>query len=426
MQVPVSDSKKSTLLIVFVTIFIDLLGFGIVLPLLPRYGELFQANENQLGLLMASFSAMQFLFAPMWGALSDRVGRRPILLLGLAGSTVSYALFGLASSLTTEQTLVGLSPLTWLFITRIGAGISGATISTAQAVIADSTQARGRGKGMAMIGAAFGIGFTFGPLIGAACIQGNTPLGLPGYVAAGLSGAALLVAWWKLPETRKEGDTGRMSRSWISVGQIARHLGQPKLSVTLLAIFITTFGFALFESTLSLLTERLGYDLRWNFLLYSYVGLVLTLGQGLLVRRLLPSVGEKRMAIAGSALMTFGFVLVGGTGAGWDGLPPASIWLILPVIVIGFSAVTPSLQSMLSLASGSEEQGTVLGTGQSLSSLARIIGPYVGIRMLEYSTARPYYLGALLIGLGGAFIIFIRGPVKTEPETPSISPETGT
>jgi len=150
-------SRKATLLIVFVVVFIDLLGFGIVLPLLPRYGAHFNASRMQLGLLMASFSAMQFLFAPIWGALSDRIGRRPVLMVGLLGSTFAYAMFGVATSLGREGQMLGLGALSWLFITRIAAGIAGATIATAQAVIADSTGAKGRGKGMALIGAAFGI-----------------------------------------------------------------------------------------------------------------------------------------------------------------------------------------------------------------------------------------------------------------------------
>ena len=131
--------RRAGLLIIFVTVFIDLLGFGIVLPLLPRYGKHFEANEWTLGLLMSSFSAMQFLFAPIWGRVSDRVGRRPILILGLAGSTVSYFLFGYATSLGKDGMLLGFGVLTWLFAARIGAGIAGATISTAQAYIADVT-----------------------------------------------------------------------------------------------------------------------------------------------------------------------------------------------------------------------------------------------------------------------------------------------
>ena len=464
-----SPVNKATLLIVFLTVFIDLLGFGIVLPLLPRYAAWFNASKMQLGLLMASFSAMQFLFAPMWGALSDRIGRRPILMLGLCGSTISYGLFGFVSSQGRDAVLFGLSSLTWLFITRIGAGIAGATISTSQAVIADCTGAANRGKGMALIGAAFGIGFTFGPLIGAASVSDgaavalndqqfaivkgwtadadpvtamlfqeelktagsfdsadieaielllSTPLpraelkqrlleppsGLPGYIACALSAFALVLAAMKLQESRKPSEqTPRSSHRAFRPNEVVRHLKTPGLSIILFATFITTFGFAQFESTLSLLTREFGYSSRWNFLLYAYVGLVLSIGQGMLVRRLLPRIGERRMALIGVSLMTVGFVLIGLTGA--KVLPPPSLWFILPIVVVGFSAVTPSLSSLLSQAASSDEQGSVLGTGQSLSSLARILGPYIGIQLLGVSASMPYFLGACLILSGGALIL---------------------
>jgi MFS family permease len=472
-----SSVNKATLLIVFLTVFIDLLGFGIVLPLLPRYAAWFNASKMQLGLLMASFSAMQFLFAPFWGSLSDRIGRRPILMLGLCGSSFSYALFGFVSSQGRDFMWLGLGALPWLFIARIGAGIAGATISTAQAVIADSTGVANRGKGMALIGAAFGIGFTFGPLIGAACVSDDAsvalsdpqlamvkawddgdqapvaneqfleelktadagianakpidgankeaialllnsampraelkrrllepPSGLPGYVAATLSAMALLLAAMKLQESRKPSEAAQKStHRAFRPGEVFRHLSTPGLSIILFAVFITTFGFAQFESTLSLLTREFGYSSRWNFLLYAYVGLVLSIGQGMLVRRLLPRIGERRMALIGVTLMTTGFVLIGLTGLRI--LPPPSLWFILPIVVIGFSAVTPSLQSLLSQAASSDEQGSVLGTGQSLSSLARILGPSLGIQLLGVSTSMPYFLGACLILSGGALVM---------------------
>src|SRR5947207_8917718 len=170
--------RKGSLLVLFLTVFIDLLGFGIVLPLLPIYGRYFSGGEQArawiLGALMASFSAMQFLFAPIWGRISDRIGRRPVLMLGLAGSVVFYFLFGLA---TIWESLI------LLFVARVGAGICGATISTAQAYIADCTSLQDRPKGMALIGAAFGLGFTFGPLFGALAFPtgSETPNAVPGY-----------------------------------------------------------------------------------------------------------------------------------------------------------------------------------------------------------------------------------------------------
>lgn len=466
-----SPSRRTTLLIVFVVVFIDLLGFGIVLPLLPRYGLHFRANLGTLGLLMASFSAMQFIFAPMWGGLSDRIGRRPVLLVGLLGSTISYLLFGYITGFTRDEVLFGMGAVPWLFITRIGAGIAGATISTAQAVIADSTGEEGRGKGMALIGAAFGIGFTFGPLIGAATTSDAPGLALtdaqisvietwsetnepvtknmivqeladdiqeqipeagivalsryfkiprtrletkralqqgpsqyPGYIAACLSFLAFLFALVRLPESRPATatDAQRTSRGGFHFRSLRRHLRSTLFGTILISIFVTTFAFAQFESTLSLLTREFGYGDTSNFVFFAYIGFVLMVGQGVLVRRMLPKLGEHRMALLGVTLMVAGFLAIGLTGSG--SLPGSMLWYLLPVITIGFSAVTPSLQSLLSRAASSDEQGAVLGTGQSLSSLARILGPYMGVQLLGVSVATPYYLAAGLMLLGAVQI----------------------
>ena len=460
-------ARKTTLLIVFVVVFIDLLGFGIVLPLLPRYGAHFDASRMELGLLMAAFSAMQFLFAPIWGALSDRIGRRPVLIVGLVGSTLAYLMFGVATGLGRDGVLLGIGALPWLFVTRIAAGIAGATISTAQAVIADSTGAEGRGKGMALIGAAFGIGFTFGPLIGAACTSStpsfalndaqysaaqqwdpgtesvsaeqtlamlsdhgkiatadresvqtfvaedrslaevkialtSTPSSAPGYVASLLSFLALILAVVKLPESRpvnQEGMTSAKKPGLLSLGTSFQHLKDGSFTVLFIAIFLTTFAFAQFESTLSLLTREFGYSSQRNFLLFAYIGAILMVGQGVLVRRLLPRLGEYRMALAGVALMTVGFLLVSSIGQ--KQLSDSALWYTLPIITIGFSSVTPSLQSMLSQSASGAEQGAILGTGQSLSALARILGPYLGIQLLDVTIATPYLISAGLMLLGG-------------------------
>jgi len=436
----VSASSRKPLLIIFVAVFIDLLGFGIVLPLLPRYGEhflpdavaaagtvapspapgyvaaalslfaflfgLFALPESLkpestrgprrsvfsliavlqamfrgphaliliaiflttcafaqfestlslltrhlggvkeavrdsregliLGCLMASFSAMQFLFAPVWGRFSDRIGRRPVLLIGLAGSTVSYFLFAVVTQLGNRGPILGLSPLVWLFVTRIGAGISGATISTAQAYIADCTDEKSRGKGMALIGAAFGIGFTFGPLLGALFVSGTS-------ASEGLSD-------------------------------------------------------------------------RGNFLVFAYIGFILTLSQGLLVRRLIPRLGEYRMGLIGVLLMSVGLGLIGlAARQASFGL----LYLALPVIVIGYSASTPSLLSLLSLTSGAEEQGELMGLGQSMSSLARILGPVLGGVLHVSGIALPYWVAACLMLVALGAVSQLRSVRAGSPHTDS-------
>ncbi|QDT52924.1 Tetracycline resistance protein, class B [Caulifigura coniformis] len=420
-----SAPSRGSLLIIFLVVFIDLLGFGIVLPLLARYGEHFQASGATLGLLMASFSAMQFLFAPLWGRVSDRVGRRPILLLGLAASALFYALFGYVTARQPDELILGLKPLTWLFIARIGAGIAGATIPTAQAYIADSTEAKNRGKGMALIGAAFGLGFTFGPLL-ALAFASNTENAAPspaaGYLAAGLSALAFLAAVVKLPESLKPGDSsGAGHRKWLQLASLKRSLQNPVHRATLLAIFISTCSFAQLESTLSLVTERLGLTERENFYVFAYLGFMLLFFQGAIVRRLLPRLGEKTMAVGGGILLAAGLAAIGLSAGAAEGAVTEvegrdALWrlfLVLPISVAGFSALNPSLQSLLSLNTSSEEQGEVLGVGQSLSSLARIIGPLVGIPMLKQSGVQaPYWLATVLMLIAAGFVARLRQQAK--------------
>src|SRR5579871_5031171 len=252
-------ANRSAMFIVFLVVFIDLLGFGIVLPLLPLYGDellvpLFPSEATQgaiLGLLMSSFSAMQFLFAPLWGRVSDRVGRRPILLLGLTGSAVFYALFGIASQIglgDAHQLALGL---VLLFVARLGAGVAGATISTAQAVIADCTTPDRRAHGMALIGAASGIGFTFGPLIGLGSLFLPFP-GAPGFIAAAVSLVALILGLVLFKETLRAGSSVGLRRRWFDTRAFLDVLRTPALGVLVITFFLATFAFGSLESTLAL------------------------------------------------------------------------------------------------------------------------------------------------------------------------------
>ncbi len=412
---------KAGLLIIFVVVFIDLLGFGIVLPLLPRYGKHFQASGMTLGLLMSSFSIMQFLFAPLWGRISDRVGRRPILLIGLAGSTCSYAIFGYVTGLGNKGILLGLGVMPWLFISRVGAGIAGATISTAQAYIADVTGKQDRSKGMALIGAAFGIGFTFGPLLGAMFVSDDVnaaPSAMPGYIAALFSGLALLAAIFALPESLKE--KGSLSENGLfHISKLTKYLNHSVIMIMLVLIFLTTFTFAQFESTLSLLTKHLDYSVRSNFYLFAYIGLVLTLGQGMIVRRLLPKIGERKMALSGVVLMLIGF-----TGLAFVGPGSSTLFLcsVIPVSVLGFSAISPSVYALLSLNSSETQQGEIMGLGQSVSAIGRILGPMIGIPLFYQKEMYPYLCGAFVMVISLFLVLGYQGQQgsdQVEPQTES-------
>ena len=247
-QSPINNTpRKGSLLVIFLTVFIDLLGFGIVIPLLPIYADDMALDESGwlLGALMASFSVMQFFCAPLWGRLSDRVGRRPVLMVGLASSVFFYAMFGI-STVTHSFWL--------LFVSRVGAGMAGATISTAQAYIADTTTLEKRSKGMALIGMAFGLGFTFGPLLGflAAPDRSSAPGPWPGYVAAGLSAIALVLAIFLLPESI-HADSEKAGHKVFDLARFRQAMSVPSVALVLLAIFVCIFSFANFETTLSLL-----------------------------------------------------------------------------------------------------------------------------------------------------------------------------
>jgi MFS family permease len=427
-------SNRSALLIVFLVVFIDLLGFGIILPLLPRYGDtylrqLFPPRDGAqaaapstgterkkggkedpeggliLGLLMSSFSLMQFIFAPIWGRISDHVGRRPILLLGLGASVVFYTLFGFASDLPPEES-AGLA-IFLLFVARLGAGVAGATISTAQAVIADSTTPEHRKHGMALIGAAFGIGFTFGPLIGFGALRWlPNHHGVIGYVAAGLSFIALVLGFRLLPETRRFGEA-TVQRKWIDWRGLQEAFQSAAIWPVVLTFFMATFGFAMFEPTLALLIrDALGLDADDSFLVFAYVGLILLLAQGFLYRRLARRVSEPTFMFFGILLMGLGVASLGGfTWLAAQPEPPGystllTIMLIsLAVAVVGFALLTPSAQALVSRRSDPAKQGEILGANQSASAMARILGPFCGLVLykLEPSHLLPYGVGAALV-----------------------------
>ncbi|MCI0465030.1 MAG: MFS transporter [Gemmataceae bacterium] len=429
-------SNRAALLIVFLVVFIDLLGFGIVLPLLPLYATellapLFPGEEARvlrgvlLGLLMASFSLMQFVFAPLWGRLSDRVGRRPILLLGLAGSVAFYGLFAVAAELGAAGS-AGLG-LALLFVARMGAGVAGATIPTAQAVIADSTPPEKRAHGMALIGAAFGIGFTFGPLLGFAALFVDLP-SAPGIAAALLSLGALLLAWKRLPETLRPGAAPVGRRGWLNFRGLGEVLRMPTVGALVATFFLATFAFGSLESTLALVNKLLltgrveeadrtitREALQQNFLVFAYVGVVLMLVQGFLYRRLVQRVGEVRFLQLGLALMALGLGGAVGVLHSRDALRSSGLLLpvaltVMTVAVMGFAFLTPSVQALVSRRSDPTRQGEVLGVNQSAAALARILGPFLGVTLFFVTPSHeiPYLLGAALLLLVFVWSLRIR------------------
>ena len=372
-------------IIVFVTVFIDLLGFGIIIPLLPFYAETFGATAFTVGLLATSFSLMQFIFAPIWGRLSDRVGRRPIILLGLLGSCLSYFGFGMAGTLTA------------LFAARIFAGIAGANIPTAQAVVADLTTPENRAKGMGMVGAAFGLGFIFGPAIGG--FLSRYGYSVPAFFASGLSLVNFVAAWFLLPETLKP-----EHRAIERVGRIdalRSALARPHLPLLLVIGFLVVAAFSAFESTFALFAERsYGFGASSIGYVFAFVGIVLVIVQGFLVGKVVKRIGEHHIVPASLAIVAIGLLMIPATRS------VAALLVANGVMAVGMGFNNPSLMSLVSRYSSAEDQGGVLGLTQSLNSLARIVGPlWGGFAFDHLGIGMPYITSAAVMGIAAALSI---------------------
>ena len=368
----------SPLVIIFVTVFIDLLGFGIIIPLLPFYAETFGASALVVGLLSTSFSLMQFLFAPVWGRLSDIFGRRPIILAGLLGSAVSYLAFGLADSLT------------MLFAARILAGIAGANIPTAQAFIADSTTPENRAKGMGLVGAAFGLGFIFGPAIGG--FLSHWGYSAPAFFAATLSLANFSAALFFLPESLPPDKRGAHLRPG-RLEAFQRTWSHPKLVLVLAVSFLVMTAFASFESMFALFVEsRFDFGATTIGYLFAWVGVVLALVQGVIVGRVVPRVGEHRVVPA--AIFVMAIALAGVAISPSVALMMAAIG----VLAMGMGFNSPSMLSMVSRLADPADQGGTLGVSQSLASLARIVGPLWGGFVFDrFGHTVPFYTASALM-----------------------------
>ncbi len=384
---------RSPLLFIFLTVFIDLLGFGIVIPLMPIYSKAFASSGLETGLLFSCFSGMQLLFAPMWGRLSDRIGRRPVLIGGLIGTAASYALFAHANSM-------GM-----LYASRLLAGFFGANISVAQAYIADVTEGKDRAKGMGMIGAAFGLGFTFGPLIGGMLskyshVEGQLPP-VPGYAAAGLSLLAAAFGFWKLPEPARHKGGSRT----FGVTQLREAFGNGRVGLLLLLNFCNITAFSAFETMFIYFgiakfpaafhqptvagTPTMDDVLRAapvaGYYLFG-VGVISAIIQGGLIRRLVPRFGETRLAIAGPAILALALGIVGG----------APTWTIVIfgciLMPCGFGLSNPSVNGLLSRAVPPERQGAFLGLNQSGGSLARLLAPAIaGLLFTSFGPEVPFF-----------------------------------
>lgn len=377
------DAKKSQLAIIFVTVFIYLVGFGVIIPIVPLLAKNFGATSLQVGLLLSVYSLMQFVFSPFWGRLSDRHGRRPILLFCMGGEVFAYILFATARSFEV------------LFFARMLAGFFGASISTASAYISDITPEHERSKGMALIGAAFGLGFLVGPALGG----GLTILGgklssepffdtsFAAYCVAGLCVLNWLSGFKFLKESlaeKKQKSAQKENRLQL----LRKYLGQGLLGKMILVFFVSSLAMSTMEATLILfVSERFQWTIREVSFGFAYIGLIMVIAQGGLVRRLLPKLGERKMLLIGLSLMSLGLLAIGFTHMIWQ-LAVSQTFLAL-----GYSFTNPSTLGSISLLSEKTEQGETLGTAQGTSSLGRIIGPAMGGWAFQHlGSASPFMI----------------------------------
>lgn len=382
-----SDQKKSQLTVIFFTVFIYLVGFGVIIPLTPLMGRDFGASSTQVGLLMSIYSFMQFLFSPFWGKISDRVGRRPILLFCLLGEGASYILFAAARNLEV------------LFIARAFAGFFGASLSTASAYISDVTPPNERSKGMALIGAAFGLGFIVGPALGGGLtIWGESISKEPHFGTsfallwvAALCFANFIFGLKYLKESLKK--TGEIKpRDLNRFKQILHYFEKPLVGSLMGVFFINSLAFSTMEATLVLLVgDRFGWGMKEVSFGFAYIGILSTINQGYVVRKLLPKFGEKKMMVIG--LSALGMSLLGIAVS-------TELWMmaiVMTIMSVGYSFTNPSTLGSISLLSPADEQGAVMGTTQGLAALGRIIGPaFGGFVYGHVHQVAPFLSGAVM------------------------------
>ena len=374
---------RSQLMIIFLIVFFDLLSFGVVIPILPYYAKSFGADAFVWSWVMAIYSIMQFLFAPFWGSLSDKHGRRPILLLSVFCGAVSMAALGFAGSVL------------WIFLCRMFAGIFAANISTATAYVSDITTPENRAKGMGIIGASFGLGFIFGPAIGGLL----APLGyhVPVLFAAGLGFANFILACFILSEPLRDRASRALNRRRYSLAVIKEALSERETALPVILFFLSTLAFTQLEVSFGFFVlDRYGYDAKEAGYMLAGMGLVMALIQGGAIGRLAKRFGERRLALTGFCLMALALI-----GAALPVSVPLFVVFIL-FIAVGHALINPSLSSLMSMGAPPDRVGGMMGVYQSASSLGRIVGPPVaGVLYVDAGMTWPLWSasGILFAGL---------------------------
>jgi len=405
-------NSRATLGLVFLTLFIDMIGFGIVIPVLPLYAEnnTIGATEHQLGWIVGIYSLLQFIFSPIIGKISDRVGRKPVLAISILGTAVGFCVLGAATTVT------------MILIGRIIDGISGGNISTAMACIADSTTKEERSRSMGLVGAAFGLGFVIGPALGGVLAIGHPTR--PFYVAAGLAFINAMLVIIRLPETLTPEARAR-NRGEVSIREVFGRGHATTVTLALLSQLAGVAGFSVMTALFALFCqERYGYDAAHVGYLLAYVGLLGAVMQGGIVRRLLKKPIEKPLAVIGTGILALSMALLALLPASGSGTL-ALLLLVCAGISIGNSLSTPSLNGLASRTVEAHCQGRLMGLMQSAGALGRFLGPMLGYSLTYLNTKLQYgrvafLASAALLALDCLLLLGLRpaapAPGEASPE----------
>ena len=392
---------RRALTFIFVTILLDIMGAGILMPVVPYLVRPFRSDALTIGMLALTFSVAQFFAAPVLGALSDRHGRRPVLVISVFGSAIGYALFGIGGAL-------------WMFyLSRLIDGFTGGNLTAAQAYIADVSNAENRTKNFGLVGAAFGLGFIVGPSIGG--VLAKVSLNAPAWAAAGIALTTACFGWFVLPESLPAalrrphplhiGDFN----PFALLGKATR---TPTQRALFLGIFTSRFAMMGLQTNFAVYTlNRFDYSPSQNAVVFTVLGATATFMQGFLIRRIAGRYSDRGMALTGLVIMVIGMALVGGVPAGWM-LSPAIV-----VLAVGSGLVNPTLQSLIARAGTPEEQGVMFGASAAMTSLTAIFGPaWAGLLFDHVAWSAPYWSGAVFLAAGW---FAIERAVREEGDAPA-------
>lgn len=389
-----NQRNNQLLLTIFLIVFIDLLGFGIILPLLPFIAQKYQATPLIIGLLTASYSFFQFISAPILGKLSDRYGRKKLLIISQTGSMIGFLILALANNILL------------LFLARIIDGITGGNISIAQAYISDITTKDNRARGMGLIGAAFGLGFIFGPALGG--LLSKISFALPALVAAFISSITIFTTKLFLQETVDIKKTSYSPKTGFSKKNLIKILKKSPINLLIIIFFGVNLAFSSFQSIISLYTEKkFNFGPTENGWIFTYIGILVVIVQLKIMPSIVKKIKEAKTMKIGLGLLSLGFLLI------TIYKQPIFLLISLTLIPFGNGFFNPTIQALVSENIPKEEYGEILGVMQSSGSIGRILGPVIAGELFSFSYSLPFYFSSVII-----FIFFILNyQVKHSPSS---------